>query len=172
MRPAQQHHLMFGAANAHGIDYLVSKQRIHFYLMRVHNIWFHIMYSYSMRATHLHKLPNAKRQLISFIHRRMKLNTIFHHGQLRMKLKLIKTSWSNRRLMMLLFFRFLIYNAIEWRLFYGSIICLCFSQWPRRRNAKWANVSFFLHSNAPEISHAVRTLNVKAIDVILRITFS
>lgn len=76
MRPAQQHQLMFGAANAPGIDYLVSKQRIHFYLMRVHNIWFHIMHSYSMRATHLHKLPNAKRQLISFIHRRSRVE---HH---------------------------------------------------------------------------------------------
>lgn len=154
MRPAQQQqqqqcqHSTFGVAIAHGIDYLVSKQRIHFYAMRVRNIWFHI-HVFIFTAYALHAL-----QGLAMANWSMQPLSHFHHDQLLMKLKLIKTSWSNRRLMVF-FFRFLIYDAIEGAPASTNIIIVCA---PR---------------NAPEISisHAVQTLNVETIGVVLRMIF-
>lgn len=132
MRPAQhqqqqqQHHQhsIFGMANAHGIDYLVSKQRIHFYAMRVRNIRFHIhVFIFTAYALHgrRHWKDTGKCQS-----RSMQPSSHFHHDHFLMKLKLIKTSWSNRRLMMF-FFRSLIYDATERTSSYRHHNCSCYS---------------------------------------------
>lgn len=143
-------HRLFRVSNAHGIDYLVSKQRIHFYLMRVHNIWFRIMHSYSMRGACAHR--TARQQASEPSHR------IFLHGQLLMKLKLIKTSWSTGRLSFddVLFSVLNLWCDVERMLFHENNDCLCA---PHHHGP---GDGIRMCTNAPEISHAVQTLNVNA----------